>query len=111
MLGRNSGGWRSVLLFQQTAMAGDTEPPAILKYPGVGEATEMFVGLGGVETLGVIGAGNDGGGRVNLHFHIVDTHDAWLKFGIGKIRQKLAPVANLSVVFRIDEFVADHPGD
>jgi hypothetical protein len=51
-----------VLFLLQAAMAGDTQPFAILKYPGIGKAPEVLVRLAAVCAFRMIIPGHDGSG-------------------------------------------------
>src|SRR5882757_4088207 len=99
------------LLLYQAGVAGYAEPFAVLQDPGIGEAAKVLVGLGGVDAFDVIVAGNDGGVGIHFDFDVVDVHQRGLELGIGKVGEKLAAIANLTVVFGVDEAIADHAGD
>src|ERR1700691_6797776 len=89
-------------------MTGHAQPLAILKHPGIGEAPEMLIGLAAVEALRMIVANNDGRRAVHFYLHIVDTHDARLKLGVGEIRQESSPISDCSVPLSIDELVISY---
>src|SRR5882672_8643312 len=99
------------LLLYEAGVAGYAQPLALLEDPGVGEAAEVFVGLGGVHALDVIVAGDDGGVGIHFDFNVVDVHETRFEFWVSEVGEKFAAVADLAVVFGVDETVADHAGD
>jgi hypothetical protein len=99
------------LLLQQAAMTGHAQPFTILKYPGIGETTEMLIRLAAIGAFRMIITRYDRRGGVHFHLYVIDIHSARLELGVREIRQKLPSIADLSVVFGIDKFVADHACD
>lgn len=92
-------------------MAGHAQPLAVLKDPGIGEASEMLVGLAAISALRMIIACNDPGIRVHFYLHIIDAHDARLKLRVREIRQESSPIGHCPIPFRINELIANHARD
>ncbi len=99
------------LLLQQAAVAGHAQPLTVLINPGIGKPPDVLVRLGAVGALRVINPNHHCRGRIHLHFHVIDTHSAGLKLGIGKIRKKLPAIAHFPIPLGVRELVADHAGD
>src|SRR5882724_3683082 len=100
-----------LLLLHQAGVAGYAEPFAVLQDPGIGEAAKVLVRLGGVDAFDVIVAGNDGGVGIHFDLDVVDVHQRGLELGIGEVGEELAAIADLTVVFGVDEAIADHAGN
>ncbi len=56
-------------------------------------------------------AGDDGGVGIHFDFNVVDVHEARFEFWVSEVGEKFAAVADLAIVFGVDETVADHAGD
>ena len=89
-------------------MAGYALPLAIVENPGIGKASEMVVGFAVVGTFGAVDAGHHAGVVIQIHFQILDGHQAGLELRVFDVGQKLAPLADLAVPLRVHERVSDH---
>ena len=96
------------LFLDQAGVAGDANPLRVLENPGIRESPEVFVWLAGVQPFGVVITGHHGRRAIQVHFKVLDTHQAGLEFRIGEVREKFAAVADLSVVLGVNKAVADH---
>jgi hypothetical protein len=89
-------------------VAGDALPLAVVENPGIGEASEVVVGLAVVGAFGVIDAGDDAGVVIEVYFQILDVDQRGLELGIFNVGQKLAALADFAVPFGVREGVGDH---
>jgi hypothetical protein len=96
------------LLLQQAGVAGDALPAAVAIDPGIGEAAEMFVGLALVGAFGVVNTDDHGGVAIHADFEVLDGQYIGSELRVFDIGEELGFVADLAIVFGIDEFAAEH---
>ena len=98
-------------LLQQAGMTSHALPLPIGKDPGVGEASQVVIGLAHVTALRAIGASHYSGALKEVYLHVLDRQVRGLELWVGDIGEKLPPVTDLAIPFSVHKLVGDHAAE
>lgn len=84
-------------------MAGDALPPVQVQNPGVGEASDVFIRLTLIRTLGVVDARYNRGIAKEIHFDVLDIEGCGSESRVFDLGKKFLLIREFAVPLCVDE--------